>query len=452
MKKYRILLVLFSIVLIFMTGCAGSGSGASSSDGKVTITFMNWAGGGEKASLERAVEAFNKTHSDIYVKQEFVTGDYDTKINSLLAAGDPPDVAYVYEYNTMAWGEKGILEDLQPYFEKSKDVSMDDFIPGVLFNNKGKTWGAGIGPETMVLFYNKELFKDAGMAPPSADPHHPWTWDQFVNAAKKLTVDVNGKHPSDAAFNADRIKTYGAMIPIGFNTLDPLLRSNDGGYVSSDGKTIELNSPDSLEVLQKVADLSFKDHVAPIPKKASTLPDAPIMVQNKQLGMYISGNYDNATFGENGYQPGYAAIPMFKKPSNIAWAAGFSMFQGSKHKKAAWEFMEYMLNPKNIKSMYSDSVWIPTKKSWYTDKEKLKLWTGNSRHSGNYNKVVLPTMLDNIAQLPDTVTIKNFNDMQKYFDDATGKLFDGNGKTSAEKAIKTLDTDKIKQLLDGAYK
>ncbi|MBT2659030.1 sugar ABC transporter substrate-binding protein [Bacillus sp. ISL-18] len=439
-----------SLVLTLALVLAGCSSSSSTNSKKEMITFMSWAGGGEKASLERAVKKFNETHPDIQVKLQTVTNDeYDTKLNALIAAGNPPDAGYVHETNAIEWGEKGILEDLEPYFAKDSSIKPDDYIG--LYRNLGKTYGIALGQEIILLYYNKELFKEAGITPPSADPNHPWTWDQFVDAAKKLTVDVKGNHPSDSDFNPDQIKTYGTMIGTNWITLEPLLLSNGGGYLSRDGKDILFNKPESLEVFQKVADLSYKYHVAPSPQKASTLPSATVMVQNKQLAMYMNGNWDNATFGENGYQPGYAAVPIFKKPANIIFGASTSLFSKSKHKEAAWEFLRYLANPNSMNSMYADSVWIPPMKSWYSEQDKLKIWTDNKRHSGNYNQVVLPSVLNNISSLPNSLTIKNYGDMAKYFDDVTEKIYGGDGKVTAEDAMKDFKSDKVSELLNGAY-
>jgi multiple sugar transport system substrate-binding protein len=439
-----------TVLLTFALVLAGCSSSSSSNSKKETITFMSWAGGGEKASLERAVKKFNETHPDIHVKLQTVTNDeYDTKLNALIAAGNPPDAGYVHEKSAIEWGEKGILEDLEPNFAKDSSINPDDYIG--LYRNKGKTYGIALGQEIILLYYNKELFEEAGIEPPSADPQNPWTWDQFVEAAQKLTVDVNGNHPTDPDFNPDKIKTYGTMIGTNWITLEPLLLSNGGGYVSRDGKEILFNKPESIEVFQKVADLSFKYHVAPSPQKATTLPSATVMVQNKQLAMYMNGNWDNATFGENGYQPGYAAVPIFKKPANIIFGASTSIFSGSKHKEAAWEFLRYLADPNSMNSMYADSVWIPPLKSWYAEEDKLKIWTYNDRHSGHYNDVVLPTVLDDISSLPNSLTIKNYDDMATYFDDITEKIYGSDGSVKAEEVMKEFKSDKVSELLDGAY-
>lgn len=59
---------------------------------------------------------------------------------------------------------------------------------------------------------NKALFDEANMPYPPASAEEAWTWEQFVDAAKKLTKGRNGKHPGEEGLNADNVETFGANI------------------------------------------------------------------------------------------------------------------------------------------------------------------------------------------------------------------------------------------------
>ncbi|MES4785598.1 MAG: ABC transporter substrate-binding protein, partial [Nitrospiraceae bacterium] len=60
---------------------------------------------------------------------------------------------------------------------------------------------------SMALFYNKDLFKAAGLK--DLDPETPATWDEILNLARQLTLDMNGKRPGESGFDPRRIKQYG---------------------------------------------------------------------------------------------------------------------------------------------------------------------------------------------------------------------------------------------------
>lgn len=427
-------------------------SSDSGQSGQVTIDFMTWASGQELTSLKQAFANFEKLHPNITVKPDVVTNsEYETKLATLVSANSAPDIAYM-DYPQM-YGEKGQLTDLTNDLNHMKGLNYTSsgtksaFLPGLIFKDKGHDWGVSIGPEIQMIFYNKSLFKQAGIQPPSADPEHPWTWNQVVAAAQKLTVDVNGKHPGDPGFQPLKIKTYGIELNTG--ALDPLTLSNGGGTLSRDGKSLLINKPASTEVIQDVANLALGEHLAPPPSAASTMPSGPTMLENGQLAMLIDGQYQVGTFNQDKYMPGYAAMPMFKTPKDMVWSAGISIFKSSKHQKEDWELLEYLLNPKNILNMYKTGVWIPPLLSWYTDPKLAKLWSDNPIHGGNYMQVVKNTVTNpNIAVSPYFIWAKNNDQIENELTQVEGDIW--TGKETAAQAMQKA-TPKLDSLLQGSY-
>jgi multiple sugar transport system substrate-binding protein len=419
----------------------------------VSVSYLTWAGGGQREADERAVAAFNAAHPDIQVTAEFVDyNNFDSKINTLVAAGSPPDVSFLQEYNVNEWGAKGTIEDLTAYF-KAEGSKLDPkaFVPGALFKSNGKIWGATPGIEVILLYFNKDLFQKAGVALPSQDPMKPWTWAQFVAAAKKLTVDATGKHPDDAGFDVNAVKTYGTTAPSFWLFTMPFLYSNNGSYASADGKKSALSTPQSVEVIQSIADLMLKNKVAPTPTMQKGLPSEVQALINGQLAMFISGTWNMSAFAEEKYFTyGMAPIPMFKKPSNISWGSGVVIYAKSKSKKQAWEFVKSYIDPQAGIQLSIDGSWMPNQKAWYTDKDKLAKWTANERHNQDFLKVV-PRIATDVAQVPENVSLRSFgaivNDMVQ---PALDKVWVGDA--TAEKVIKGEIDPKIASLFIGAWK
>ncbi|MFD1676255.1 ABC transporter substrate-binding protein [Alicyclobacillus fodiniaquatilis] len=452
MKKYAMTCLSFTTGIAFLvSGCGSSGSG-NSQNGKITIDFLTWASGQELTSLKQAFSNFESTHPNISVKADVVTnGNYEQKLSTLVAAGSAPDIAYM-DYPNL-YGEKGQLTDLTQDVKNMKGINYakggSAFLPGLIFQDKGHDWGVSIGPEIPMLFYNKNLFKQAGIQPPSANPQHPWTWSQMVAAAKKLTVDASGKHPGDPGFQPLKTKTYGVEVNEAYFDLDPLMQSNGGGYMTRDGKTLLIDKPASTQVLQSIADLALNDHVAPAPTASSTMPSGTTMLENGQLAMLIDGQYDVGTFNQDKYIPGYAAVPMFKTPKDSVWSAGISIFKSSKHQKADWELLSYLLNPKNILNMYQTGVWIPPLLSWYTDPKSVKLWANNSIHGGNYMEVVRGTVTNSkIVLSPYYSWAKNNDEIDNKLTQVLGNVW--TGKQTAQQAMNS-SASQIQPLLQGAY-
>ena len=109
----------------------------------------------------------------------------------------------------------------------------------------------------MAVFYNKALFEENGLELPSADPDNPWTWEEYVDVAKKLTKDYDGKTPLDEGFNDQDVMTYGTVMPTDFVKWLPLLYSNNSAIANDEGTELLINTPEGIEVIQAIADLSL---------------------------------------------------------------------------------------------------------------------------------------------------------------------------------------------------
>lgn len=463
MKKFLCILLSGAVAISLLSGCSkqDSTSGCVSKGGTTTIKFTSWAGGGEKDALQKAINNFNSTNKEhVEVKADFTDfNDYSTKIDTLVAGGTPPDIGYVDETLAFEWGSKGTLKDLDPYFQTDASLpqamNIDNFVPGSLFkNNEGKIYGIGLGPEIILMFYNKKSFQDAGIAEPASDPKHPWTWDQMLAAAKKLTTDQNGKHPGDSGFNKNKIKTYGIQIPTGNPQMLPFVLSNDAFYFSNDGKQLTAASDGCTQVFQAMGDLMNKYSVAPSPALTKTMPAGTTMLENGQISMMVDGQYTLATFGADGFNLGdkidVAPVPIFKTPENVLWSCSVSIFAGSKNQDAAWSFLKYLADPETNIQMYQTGTWVAPLKSWYTDPSLIQKWVGNPLHGGNYQKVVFPIVTD-IAQLSPHTYIKNWNQI---ITQQVAPVLDQvwNGTATAKDALEKANVEKTAQpLLEGTW-
>ena len=466
MKKYLSMILCAALAVGTLAGCgqkssapASGGAAPAAPAATTTIKFMNWALAGEKEALQKAVSNFNATNQDhIKVQAEFTSGtvsDYSTKLNTLIASGTAPDLAYVDETLAYEWGNKGILQDLDSYFKSDSSLpqalNIDNFIPGSLFqDNSGKIYGIGLGPEIILMFYNKQVFQDAGVDEPSADPEHPWTWDQMLAAAQKITADQSGKHPGQDGFDKNKIKTYGIMIPVSNPVILPLVLSNDAFYFSDDGKQLTATSDACLQVFQAMGDLMNKYNVAPSPAITKTMPASSAMLENGQIGMLVDGQYTLATFGMDGFNLGdkidVAPLPIFKTPENVLWSCSTSIFAQSKNKDAAWTFLKYLADPNTNIQMYQAGTWVAPLKSWYTDSADIQKWAGNPLHGGNYQKVVTK-----IAQLSPHTYIKNWNKiiLQQVMP-ALDPVW--NGTATAKEALENANvTNTVQPLLEGTW-
>jgi multiple sugar transport system substrate-binding protein len=182
-----------------LAACGGSSAPASSSTGKVALTFWSWVPG-----ISQSVGLWNKSHPDIHVNlNEVTSGDAGSyaKMYSALQAGNAPDLGQI-EYATLPNFEHvGGLVDLSKY---GAARIRPDFVPWTWSQvSQGNTVYAipqDTGP--MGLFYRADLFKKYGLAVPA-------TWAQYLSDAKK----VHAAHPGVyiAAFPANDAQWFAGL-------------------------------------------------------------------------------------------------------------------------------------------------------------------------------------------------------------------------------------------------
>ncbi|MDR1047182.1 MAG: extracellular solute-binding protein, partial [Treponema sp.] len=314
----RFIVTVFVLVLGCAPAFAGGGkqaqSGGGAATGKKTITFYTWWADAERAMGEAIVAEFEKANPNLRVEQNYVAyNDYHSKINTLMASGVPADVFQLNEFLIKEWGSKDVIQDQRPYY-LAAGINPEEFsLSSGTFSTGQKLWAISYGVTTIALFYNKNMLRDAGITPPPEDVTKPWTWEQYVAAAKKLTRDANGRTPNDAGFNYDNLIQYGTVMPTSWIYVLPLLYTGNSSVANSAGTALEITSPAGIRIVQSIANLALVDKVAPTVAMTNTnaFSSLPTMLMNGQLGMFIGGTFQFPDFKNEGYDVGIAQIPSF---------------------------------------------------------------------------------------------------------------------------------------------
>ncbi|MCU1411067.1 MAG: transporter substrate-binding protein [Rhodoglobus sp.] len=288
MKKRSAAVAVFAAAALVLSGC----SAAQTESGEHTITFMGWGSDTEIAVFNDMIAQYEDAYPD--VKVDYITvpaADFQTKLQTMIASNKTPDVFYLAPENVMPFASSGIVADLSDYVDNNelfdpanvwqKAIDMyryDGTTPG-----KGAVYGLpkDIGP--FALAYNKDLFDAAGVTAP--DPESPWTWDEFVAAAKKLTSGTGDD------------KVYGSAP----YSLESAVWSNGGDWLNADHTEVTVTDPKFTEALQWVADLSLKEGVVPTSEEESSLPSFQRFMDGKVAMMGVGpwnqgGFWADATF------------------------------------------------------------------------------------------------------------------------------------------------------------
>lgn len=210
--------------------------------------------------------------------------EYKPKLAAMAKAGSPPDVAR--ETDLLPWVEYAI--DLKPLVEKYTGMKFEDWLENVsfykagfkkLYEKYGKVVGIPYTSDAHAIFYNKEIFKKAGIEPPK---DRPWTIDEWYAAMKKIKQSGAARYALVYDFSPYRFSN--------------LLYVFGGGIWDRDGKNIIIDSKESIEALEFFVKLHDEDL---IPKAVWLTGDAPAKYfQNGLAAMYVSGTWMLAQFRE----------------------------------------------------------------------------------------------------------------------------------------------------------
>ena len=337
---------------------------------KITITFSLWGDPAEQETTQKALDVYNEQQDKVYVKALQIGRDeYNEKLQTMATSGEMPDCGMVAEDTVIGWAKDGLLSDVDIY--AGQDNLPLDYLA---FKYDGKTVAYSAANEVLALWYNKKMFDDAGVPYPPATLDKAWTWDEFIEVAKKLTIDANGKHPGEAGFNKDNIVQYGAYVNQYTWQLEVWALSNGGSFFSPDGKTVTFDDA-AVEAMQKVFDLHLVENVAPLNDGtqdngfASSLGAGNVAMCTE--GQWATG-FRGAGF--DGIDYGVGVLPYMKQKANICTGGPTGVFATSKYKEEAAEFLRWYNSEENNFGTILAGWWMPTKMNWYTDAALLKSW------------------------------------------------------------------------------
>ncbi len=414
------------------------------------LTFTLWGSPFEKQAILDATDAFNASHPCIRVRAQHIPNTaYAEKITTMLAAGNPPDVAYLSESQAFPWAQEGRILDLASYFaDQPADKSL---LETTYYNFDGdKLMGTGLATGIILLYYNKDIFEAAGVAPPPSKAADAWTWDEFVETAKKLTKDRNGNDATNADFDPQNIDTYGIAFPQWWGGYLPFILSNGGRIVNDEGTEMMLNQPEAVEALQQMQDLIYVHHVAPTPAQSQTLPSADVMMQSRKVAMSIDGMWKVVDFSQLGMDWGMGVLPRFKEPATVVLSTPKVIFSATEYPDQAFEFYTYISDPEQV-ALFKGGLWSPLEERYFTDPEKTAEWLEGEPgvYPPEAKDVLVDYTLDYASYQPPAYWLKNVGQI---FSEAINPAMDllWNGTLTAQEAMDQA-VEKATPLLEGRW-
>ena len=363
MRKGVILSMVAALSLGLLAGCSGGSSSktskeaASKDDVKVWVQFSDETAEGK--AWEQVVQNFNKKYKGKYkVVTEYIPrsgsgGGYEDKVNAAITTNSLPDVITLDGPNTAAYAKSKVITPLDDYL---KDNNMGDVLDSIKQQGTydGKFYAFGYSESNVGIYYNKKMFKEAGIDESSLPTlKKPWTWDEFKAVSKKLK-----DHFKEAAIDF-RLNSNDEMLPYAYM---PLIWSNGGSVVNEDGTKAEgyFNSKESTQAVQFIQDLVKEGYttVSPVEKGFET-GQYPMVLSGSWTIADLQTNYKDIDFGILPY-------PVSNKTKKLVSPSGswqLAVTTKSNKKDAAAEFVKFATNTESSEILSLGNSVLPIRKS-----------------------------------------------------------------------------------------
>ena len=363
MRKGVILSMVAALSLGLLAGCSGglssktSKEAASKDDVKVWVQFSDETAEGK--AWEQVVQNFNKKYKGKYkVVTEYIPrsgsgGGYEDKVNAAITTNSLPDVITLDGPNTAAYAKSKVITPLDDYL---KDNNMGDVLDSIKQQGTydGKFYAFGYSESNVGIYYNKKMFKEAGIDESSLPTlKKPWTWDEFKAVSKKLK-----DHFKEAAIDF-RLNSNDEMLPYAYM---PLIWSNGGSVVNEDGTKAEgyFNSKESTQAVQFIQDLVKEGYttVSPVEKGFET-GQYPMAWSGSWTIADLQTNYKDIDFGILPY-------PVSNKTKKLVSPSGswqLAVTTKSNKKDAAAEFVKFATNTESSEILSLGNSVLPIRKS-----------------------------------------------------------------------------------------
>ena len=425
-----------------LAGCSSDSTGKPQSAG---MGFMYWGSSYEDEVVRKMLTAYTQK-SGTPMTPMFTTGsedEYNTKVNTLVAAGTPPDVAYQHDYLAYQLADKGLLLNIHDYFKEFPALA--ERLPGTYyFWDDDKCLGNQTGVTANLLYYRKSTLDKAGVHYPPAEADKAWSWDTFVENADKLTVDSSGRHPSESGFNPNDVKQFG--VSNFFTQWYPFVVANGGDVTDPAGKTYTLDQPEAVKALQDLQDLIHKHRVAPTPKQqGASGADTSTDLRSGRVAMVFDGTWAMLNLNKQSIDYGIGVHPKHVKSITVQLSGCTAISSKVADPKKAVDFYMFHNDPKNVTELYTSGLWLPLEKKYYTNDADIAFWTDNPGHPKEFRTAVIDVIL-NHSVTTYTQRLRNITAIREVLNPAIDVIQEGS--QPAEAVLKSLK-DKVAPLLKG---
>jgi sn-glycerol 3-phosphate transport system substrate-binding protein len=369
--KKLIAIALLVVSTVGLSACGGPKEQAQADQKPVKVVFWYSVGGKVAETTKALVDKFNKSHSDIQVEAVY-QGSYDDALNKLkqsIQSKSTPNVMQVYDIGTRFMIDSKAIVPVQKWIDADK-LDISAFEPNILayYTVDNKLNSMPFNSSTPILYYNKDMFKAAGLDPENP----PRTFDEVTAAATKLTEkDSSGKVTRPGI----TLAIYGWFFEQ-FMAEQNALYANNGNGRDGVATAVAYDNESGEKILNWWNDMVKAGISNNIGRKTSDSQKAFIAGQTA-MTIDSTGVLPDVIDGVNGkFQVGTGFMPRPAGSNGGVIIGGGSLWLMDKHseaeEKAAWEFIKFMADAKQQAFWHINTGYFPVTKLAYADEDLKK--------------------------------------------------------------------------------
>ena len=309
-------------------------------DEPVTLTFWHYYGGPHTATLEAVLQRYMEANPNVTIEPRLINfSDFNRTLLQGAAAGDLPDIALINAFDTQLMAESGIITDITD--RATEWGGTGDYYPGIYETTlwDGKNYGLPHLADAYVLWYNVDIFAEAGLEPPT-------TWAELAETAAALS--------GDGRYGIAMSGVEGAEGATAF-VLRLLAAGGDITDVNSDaGKTALTNMVELVESGSMSPGMLgwIEDDIA----TQFATGQAAMMINSASYVNFFRNEYPDLNFG-------IALLPKDVANTTFLSSEHLTITSASEQADAAWDLMLWLQEPEVLNEYLPQRNKLPALKS-----------------------------------------------------------------------------------------
>lgn len=338
MKNY-VKVFMVSILIIILSGCSSNSSKQTNNENNTkSLSIWTYFSQNEQKVFDEIIKKWGSENNTEVLSQYIPFGDYKKQISVAIASDSLPDIIMIDNPDHAAFASMGVFEDITAQVEswENKDAYFEGPLKSTMYNDK--YYGLPITSNCLALFYNKQMFEEANINPPT-------TWEELMRISKEMTTpEVYGL---GLAFPKNEEATFQFM---------PWLVSSEGSYN-------KINSEGSKKAFNYIKELVDNGGLS---KEIINWSQGDTQKQFSagKLAMFVGGPWMIEQIRQDApnIEIGVTKIPMDKKYASVLGGENLGIVANSPNKELAWNLLSYLGEFDVMKKFISQTGFFPPRK------------------------------------------------------------------------------------------